>query len=446
MEFKFSRFNHAIRNKHNELLVYNSYKSNLCKIKGSAADVIEPMINNKAIASGLSEMQLTVLHDNGLIVPAEEDETVKLKLRFEEIVNDGCLALTILVTEKCNYRCQYCNQPFKKGAMQEDVQESLVKFVRKNIHRFNRLDVSWFGGEPLLAADVIELLSKQFIEICHQYKIPYTANITTNGYLLSEEMMRKMLRCNITSFQITIDGLADTHNRQKPLMSGGNTYHTVLNSLRIIRDNIRTSMLRIIIRTNITKEIYTRFEEYLDFYSREFGEDERFSFFFRPAMDWGGEAIDSMRDQLVENDVIEQVYKTIIENEKIKKFDAHRGFFAKGGTICAASKLNFFTIEPDGKVHKCSQIFDDDFDTCIGYIDNKGKMFIDDYKSAQWLLERSTCNATDCFFGGNCLSEFCPKMRIIGNKDRSCPHEKGNIDLVMQLLDLDKNNYRVLSL
>lgn len=446
MDFKFSRYNHAIRNKHNELLLYNSFTNNLYKFREVPANLIEPMMISGTRVSGLTEKQINVLFKTGIIVPYEEEESIKLKIRFEEIVNNGCLALTLLPTEQCNYRCGYCNQPFVKRTMSLETQQSLIQYIRRAIHNYNRLDVSWFGGEPLLAADIIESMSERFMQITHTYRVPFTANITTNGYLLTENMMRRMLHCNVTSFQVTIDGLEDTHNRQKPLAGGGKTYRTVLNNLRGIRDHINTKMFRIIIRTNITKEVYEHFDEYLDFYSKEFNDDNRFSFFFRPAMDWGGGAIDSMRDQLVDDNVIENVYQKLISSEKLKRFDAHRGFFTAGGTVCAAAKMNFYTIESDGKVHKCSQMFDDDFDTTIGYIDSNGTMQVDTYKQAQWLLERSVCDVKDCYFGGNCLSEFCPKLRIIGNCGRSCPHEKANIDLVMQVLDLDEENYTMLDI
>ena len=100
-------------------------------------------------------------------------------------------------------------------------------------------------------------------------------------------MVKRMLKCHVTSYQVTVDGLEGTHNFQKPLAGGGDTYQTVLHNLQDIRDYIKTKMIRIIIRTNITKDIYNQFDQYLDFYQKEFGQDERFSFFFRPAMDWG---------------------------------------------------------------------------------------------------------------------------------------------------------------
>ena len=45
--------------------------------------------------------------------------------------------------------------------------------------------MTWFGGEPLLAKEVIYRLSEAFIARTHDAGIAYTANIITNGYLLT---------------------------------------------------------------------------------------------------------------------------------------------------------------------------------------------------------------------------------------------------------------------
>ena len=47
--------------------------------------------------------------------------------------------------------------------MSEAVQNSIIKFVQKNIRYYTELNVGWFGGEPLEALDVVENLSKRLI-------------------------------------------------------------------------------------------------------------------------------------------------------------------------------------------------------------------------------------------------------------------------------------------
>ena len=51
------------------------------------------------------------------------------------------------------------------------------------IHSFH---VTWFGGEPLVGKQPLLALSDAFIERCDGAGIEYSADITTNGYLLDE--------------------------------------------------------------------------------------------------------------------------------------------------------------------------------------------------------------------------------------------------------------------
>jgi uncharacterized protein len=72
--------------------------------------------------------------------------------------------LIFLVTEQCNFRCTYCYENFEKGKMSDDVIEGVIKYVEKRGPQLKNLNVHWFGGEPLLALDVIEKLSNQMLD------------------------------------------------------------------------------------------------------------------------------------------------------------------------------------------------------------------------------------------------------------------------------------------
>ena len=49
------------------------------------------------------------------------------------------------------------------------------------------------------------------------------AQITTNGYLLDVETFKKLLKCNIYSYEITLDGFESDHNKNRPLKNGDPT-------------------------------------------------------------------------------------------------------------------------------------------------------------------------------------------------------------------------------
>lgn len=75
---------------------------------------------------------------------------------------------------------------------------------------------NWYhSGEPLLAMDIIESMSVRIMEICKKAKRKYISDITTNGYLLSLDVFRKLLDLNVIEYQITIDGPKEIHDAKK---------------------------------------------------------------------------------------------------------------------------------------------------------------------------------------------------------------------------------------
>lgn len=118
-------------------------------------------------------------------------------------------------TEKCNFKCKYCYETFRKGKMSPAVQDAIINYVKKNIRNHTELAVIWFGGEPLEALDVIERLSLAFINICQLARKPYSASMTTNGYNLTPEVYNKLYDLKVYGYQITLDGYKDQHNSQR---------------------------------------------------------------------------------------------------------------------------------------------------------------------------------------------------------------------------------------
>ena len=57
--------------------------------------------------------------------------------------------------------------------MSEATQEAIVKFVESEAPHLESFTVTWYGGEPLLALDIIESLSLKFIDICKKNDIAY---------------------------------------------------------------------------------------------------------------------------------------------------------------------------------------------------------------------------------------------------------------------------------
>lgn len=87
--------------------------------------------------------------------------------------NRSHLSLVIAATSNCNFRCVYCYEGsvLRASTMSEAIQEAIVKFVESEAPHLETFTVTWYGGEPLLALDIIENLSIKFVDIykkeCH---------------------------------------------------------------------------------------------------------------------------------------------------------------------------------------------------------------------------------------------------------------------------------------
>ena len=93
--------------------------------------------------------------------------------------------------------------------MSKETIERIKKHIKHKIEveKIPSLSLGWFGGEPLLCFDtVVYPISQYAKQLCKKNKIRYTSSITTNAYLLNEDIISKIIDIELFSYQITLDG------------------------------------------------------------------------------------------------------------------------------------------------------------------------------------------------------------------------------------------------
>ena len=111
--------------------------------------------------------------------------------------------LRVSVTERCNFRCQYCmpEKPFSWVPRENLLSyEDLFKFIKASIDEGIK-KVRITGGEPLLREDL-----DFFIKMVFDYKKDIDLALTTNGYLLSK-MAKKLKDAGLKRVNISLDTL-----------------------------------------------------------------------------------------------------------------------------------------------------------------------------------------------------------------------------------------------
>ena len=154
------------------------------------------------------------------------------------------LRLIVAPTNACNFACPYCFQENRRGTMTAQVADALVGFVGSRLatgaHR--SLDVTWFGGEPMLALDVMESLSERLFELARSRGIAYRARIDTNGYLFDQKNVCRLERMHVSHAMITIDGVGAAHDATRPLAGGGGTYARIMGNLERVRTGMSVNV------------------------------------------------------------------------------------------------------------------------------------------------------------------------------------------------------------
>lgn len=178
---------------------------------------------------------VTNLKKGGFIYDGDVDEVETLKFLQKSVQFSGnSLSLTVAPTLGCNFGCTYCYQgehnTFEK--MTSEVQEDLINFIKARIKKISMLSITWYGGEPLLAMDIIESLTNKFIELCSENNISYNAGIITNGYHLNPETAQKLVDLKVTSVQVTLDGPKEYHDLKRPLKDGSGTFDGIISNLK----------------------------------------------------------------------------------------------------------------------------------------------------------------------------------------------------------------------
>ncbi|MHB1622528.1 MAG: radical SAM protein, partial [Cuniculiplasma sp.] len=125
------------------------------------------------------------------------------------------LKLIIFPTEECNFRCKYCYENFNIGKMKPEVVEGIKNLLFERSKDLNRLDIEWFGGEPLLAYDIIEDLLIYARNLSKKYNFTLESRMTTNASLFSPKLQPKLIGLGITEYQISFDGDREMHDKYR---------------------------------------------------------------------------------------------------------------------------------------------------------------------------------------------------------------------------------------
>lgn len=423
VKWKPSRYNIRAMSDSGDLILWNTLSNAISVFRGAQISLVKKALRG---IEAREKGTIKYLVDRGFLVREGANEYRQFQARFgAQHYRGNVLELILLPSEDCNFRCNYCYEDFARGTMRPEVRAGIKALVNKRVKYLDRLSVSWFGGEPLYGWEAIEELAPYFTEVAASHGIAFSSHMTTNGYLLTPDLAEKLLSWGVTSYQITLDGAPEDHDRSRPARDGSGTFAQIYSNLLSMAR--RPEKFGVTVRVNVSPGNASRIHELLSSLKEDLGEDQRFYLSFQPVSRWGGSNDDSVEvcgaedGSRITSDLLAAAKRQGLKLPGI----THVNRF--GSNVCYAARPYNYLIGAAGQVMKCTILLDKDPSNVVGELTVEGELILDDERFAAWtepVFERDS-KCRKCLFLPSCAGAYCPLPRIQYG-GRKCVPERGN--------------------
>jgi len=280
----------------------------------------------------------------GLVVNFDE------RAAIETLARAACahtmrINLTICPTMGCNFDCPYCFEDHTNVRMTPEVQDDVLALARRmcEASHAKEFTVTWFGGEPLLAPDVIASLSERLMTLAEEHGANYDAKIVTNGFLLTAEVAQMLQRSQVTEAQVTLDGMGATHDATRHLLGGGSSFG------RIVENLSRPGLpFKVVVRHNVHEGNRGEIDELKAFVERIAAESGNDLTYYQALVidtqtaERRGRQVDIVEGHAAANVLLSRFVKPTQVNP----------------LHCGAGNIWDVGIDPQGRLHKCWEAVD----------------------------------------------------------------------------------------
>lgn len=297
-----------------------------------------------------------------------------------QCLTNRALHLVLMPTEACNFRCVYCYEDFKYKRMEPWVVQGVKNLIARRGPELESLAINWFGGEPLLAQDLIqEVQAYTSLIALKQPSLRLSAEMTTNGYLLPPQVLERLVGSGVRTYQISFDGPREFHDRKRVLHGGKGTFDVIWGNLLGARSS--KGDFTITIRLHVDRSNRAAVPRFIDECAKAFASDGRFEIFIRELSRLGGP-----------NDPGLQVFD---HNEGHRVIEEMRGYASSRGlrlmsqphpeeAVCYAARANSFVVRANGRIGKCTVALEHP-NNQVGSIREDGTLDLVAPKMAMWM-------------------------------------------------------------
>lgn len=346
MDYIVSKYTYLFLSTKGEPLIYCSRTNAFCKINDELYLLLLECKKAPQLIPTIPQKSFNILVQNKMIVKQGDDESYILKRWYETDIRtfaSSNLTLTIVPTLDCNFDCHYCFEKSKRCLnMNDDTIEALIQFIKSH-SKVKAIGICWYGGEPLLALDVMKKIMKRIKE---EVDIPVNKHIIiTNGSLINKEAIDFFKEYPLDNIQITFDGIKQRHdNIRRNKVTKEPTFDLLVQNIDKLL--IELPHNNIDVRINIDKDNQNDYYQMLEFGKERWHNNniDIYPGFLRIDDETGR----SMSCTSFHKSEIANFMLDLYKKEPNKKF-----YPVLVKEVCMASRTNAYIIGPVGEIYKC---------------------------------------------------------------------------------------------
>ena len=311
---------------------------------------------------------LPQLVEQWFLVPQSHDDRLLSRqirdvAKMLEKTSDAITGYTILPTTDCNARCFYCYEMGRsKISMSMESANLTAEYIISHCLG-EKVEINWFGGEPLFNKTVITHISQRL----NDAGVDYRSTMVSNGYLFDDSTIKEAKECwNLYKIQITLDGTEKIYNRSKAyIYKGVNAYRRVLDNIHRLQD------AGIIVRTRLNIDMYNadNLLELVEELHQEFSNPKGITVYMHPLFE-DAVGCKAMYDNQKRSYIFQRMKEIYTQLTKYGFIESKKIERTIKKYACQADNDHCVVIMPSGHIGKCEHYTENLF---TGHINHEGR-------------------------------------------------------------------------
>lgn len=212
----------------------------LFRVNEWAASVLEDCARSVPIGAVAERHGVSVSEVESLVARISRVVDTRPSVRVARDVPGMLQKLVLNISNDCNMRCRYCyadggSYGGNRALMTLQIARQAVERVfehYKNVHT-----VMFFGGEPTLNPDAIEVCCKRVLELYHQRAVLQMPRLgmVTNGLILNQRML-DIIRRHELLVTVSLDGPAEINDLLRVSCDEKGSFRRIARNIRRIQE------------------------------------------------------------------------------------------------------------------------------------------------------------------------------------------------------------------